>query len=63
VTEFVVDSWDLSWKDSGEPGDDPRCPYYDAHRIATQIERDLAAALGVNWKRYDQAIGALRWRK
>ncbi len=42
-----------------EPGDDPNAPYRRAHFIATNIERQLADALGVDWKQYEDAINKL----
>lgn len=42
-----------------EPGDDPHAPYRRAHFIATNIERQLADALDVDWKKYEETINAL----
>lgn len=42
-----------------EPGDDPSAPYYSQHQIATAMEKDLAAKLGVDWEVYDAAVNAL----
>ena len=39
-------------KDS-EPGDDPAAPYGKEHRFAENIERLVAAELGVNWNTHD----------
>jgi hypothetical protein len=46
-----------------EPGDDPEAPYHAQHQFATKIERQLATALGVDWKAYEAEISALEWRK
>ena len=42
-----------------EPGDDPQAPYQNEHCLATAIERMMAAALGVKWQEYDNAISEL----
>lgn len=39
-----------------EDGDDPRAPYRKEHFTATNIERQMAAELGVDWQEYEQAI-------
>jgi hypothetical protein len=41
---------------SDEPGDDQQAPYKDEHFFATNIERLLAAELGVDWKEYDKTV-------
>jgi len=38
--------------DLGEPGDDPRAPYYREHQFASGMERLMAAELGVDWQQY-----------
>jgi hypothetical protein len=42
-----------------EPGDDPHAPYRKQHFFATSIERLLAAELGIDWKKYEEAINNL----
>jgi len=42
-----------------EPGDDPHAPYHEAHAIASECERLIAKALGVNWVTYDEAVNDL----
>lgn len=42
-----------------EDGDDSRSPYRDAHFCATNIERILATALQVDWKKYEEEIYSL----
>lgn len=46
-------------RDDAEPGDDPRAPYRREHQFATQIEKLMAEALGVDWKEYDAAVMSL----
>jgi hypothetical protein len=43
----------------GEPGDDPHCPYYDEHQMATAVEIMFAKELGVNWTAYSHEAEAL----
>lgn len=42
ITQEVVDQFDLKWGEVGEPGDDPRAPYYVEHRKAMLIEHLMA---------------------
>ena len=37
-----------------EPGDDKNAPYRREHFFATNIERQLAAELGVDWADYEK---------
>src|SRR5690349_1815329 len=47
ITAAQVDAFDMSYKGTGEPGDDQAAPYHRAHQTAERIEHQLAAALGV----------------
>jgi hypothetical protein len=51
-----IDEFDMMFLDEGEPGDDPRAPYYKEHRFATMIERLCAAEMGVDWAKYELAV-------
>lgn len=42
-----------------EPGDDVHAPYNKAHDTATQCERIIATALGVQWNDYDKTVNSL----
>ena len=44
---------------NSEPGDDPAAPYHAQHKFATKIERQMAKALGVNWREYSKRINSL----
>lgn len=63
--EGRLDLFDMKYEanrsegDVSEPGDDPACPVYLEHQIATGIERLLAASLNVDWKTYDSTVNAL----
>ena len=65
VTEESVDIFDKEFEknrpdgNEDEPGDDPLSPYRKQHFTATNIERILAQALGVDWKEYEDEICAL----
>lgn len=62
VSQEDVDEFDQAYEahrkpnDDSEPGDDPAAPYRKQHFIATNIERILAVALGVDWKRYEDTL-------
>lgn len=42
-----------------EPGDDPRAPYREQHKFASQIERMVAVVLRVDWQDYEKTIDSL----
>jgi hypothetical protein len=44
---------------TGEPGDAPDAPYRREHFFATNLERLLAAELGVDWAAYEAHVDAL----
>jgi hypothetical protein len=62
ISERDIDRFDLAWAGDGEPGDALDAPYHDAHVIATNLEQQLSAALGVDWDAYGQAIDRLDWK-
>lgn len=47
------------WKPEDEPGNDHRAPYRTEHRFAENIERILAAELGVDWAAYESFCASL----
>ncbi len=65
ITEAQVDAFDMAYEknrtkgDHSEPGDHPDAPYRKEHFFATNIERLMAAELGVDWETYENHIGAL----
>lgn len=68
ITQAKVDAFDLMFENErdhaqhdvgDEPGDDPRCPYRRQHFVATNIERQMADALGVDWLKYERKINSL----
>lgn len=61
-----IDAFDIQFEKDrllglvmGEPGDDPKAPYYDEHQFATLIEKLLAEKLRVNWVKYDEHVNSL----
>lgn len=48
---------------SREPGDDARAPYQREQFFATNLERLLAAELGVEWFAYDRLVEGLGVKK
>ena len=58
-----IDDWDMGeGKDSLNPGDDPKAPYHREHVFAENIERLVAAELGIEWAAYCRAIDELEYR-
>jgi hypothetical protein len=56
ISDESVTAFDLAFNGSGEPGDDPACPYRKEHFFATSVERLLAAEFGVDWIEYDSSV-------
>ena len=56
IREADVDTFDMTWTGSGEPGAAPMAPYHKEHCFAEQVEVHLAAELGINWDAYGKAI-------
>jgi hypothetical protein len=65
ISDADVTAFDVAYEakrpegDDSEPGDDPAAPYHREHQFATQVEKLLAAELGVDWQAYEAAINAL----
>lgn len=65
ITCELVDAFDKKFEserqpgDEREPGDCPGAPYLREHFFATNIERLMAAELGVDWATYDEAVMSL----
>jgi hypothetical protein len=64
VSPKAVDRFDKAYEanrkpgDDSEPGDDPRAPYHKQHVFAENVERLLAAELGVDWQAYDHEVSS-----
>ncbi|MDE2098144.1 MAG: hypothetical protein KGL39_12895 [Patescibacteria group bacterium] len=50
---------DLQDDPDGEPGDDPKAPYYHQHQLATNIEHSVATHLGLHWPTHNANLGSL----
>jgi hypothetical protein len=73
VTVQQVDDFDIAYEkahrvggtlegermDESEPGDDPNCPVFEEHQLATVLERLLCERLGITWKQHDETVNAL----
>jgi hypothetical protein len=66
ISEEAIGSFDMAFEARreqglvrGEPGDAPDSPYRREHFFATNIERLLAAELGVDWPVYETYVDAL----
>jgi len=60
ITRFDIDYESSRRKDEpAEPGASPRAPYRREHQFAERVERSVARELGVDWTRYDRAVGRL----
>lgn len=44
---------------TSEPGDDIHCPYGPMHKTATRCEKEIAKALQVVWKDYNDEVESL----
>lgn len=47
------------WKDSDEPGYDPRSPYLREHKFASKIEEMMAKELDVDWEKFAKEVDTL----
>ena len=70
IAEEAISEFDIAFEQSrehgqvlGEPGDDPRAPYRKEHFFATNLERLLAAELGVDWFAYERLVDGLGIKK
>jgi len=65
ITQEVVDGYDVGYEnkrpegDLSEPGDSADAPYRNEHFFATNVERLLAAELGVDWREYGDVVESL----
>jgi hypothetical protein len=65
VTIKEIDAFDMEFEkkrapgNEDEPGDDPKSPYYQEHKIATTLEKTMATYLGVDWNKYSEHVNSL----
>ncbi len=55
IAEPDVAAFDQANPQLDDPGSDPRAPYHREHVFAENIERLVAAELGVSWAAYGEA--------
>jgi hypothetical protein len=70
ISEEEISKFDIAFEmrkarseESGEAGDHPAAPYRKEHFFATNVERLLAAELGVDWSVYERTVDALGEKK
>lgn len=73
ITVQQIDDFDMAYEkahreggtlegkrlDDSEPGDDPTCPIFAEHGIATGIERILCAIMGITWNQHADNVDKL----
>jgi hypothetical protein len=73
VTVKEVDNFDIQYEkehrrggklngkriDESEPGNDPRCPVFEEHQVATAIETLLCSFLGLSWAKHNRNVNKL----
>lgn len=66
ISEDAIGSFDMDFERrreqglvTGEPGDHPAAPYRREHFFATNVERLLAAEIGVDWAVYERYVDTL----
>lgn len=65
VSEKAVDEFDIRYEasrkegDFSEPGDDPKAPYHEQHRVADIVERMVALHAKVDWKQHESNLEQL----
>jgi hypothetical protein len=65
ITNEQIDDFDFQFEkdresglhtDDEEPGNDPKCPVWFEHQMATVVERMIAGLMGIEWKVYDSTV-------
>lgn len=65
ITDEAVTAFDAAYEDNrvegdvSENGDDPLAPYHKEHVFASNMERLMAAELGIHWGSYEAFINSL----
>lgn len=59
ISQDEVDSFDLAHPELDDPGASESAPYHREHMFALAAERELAAALDVDWTEYTTALDSL----
>jgi len=58
IPEEDVSKFDIEHPELEEPGDSMEAPYHKQHVIATQIERDVCNAMGIDWQKHNDWVEA-----
>jgi hypothetical protein len=53
VSEESVTKFDVEHPELEEPGDHPDAPYHKQHMVATQVERTVCEATGIDWDEHN----------
>lgn len=56
ITDAQVTKFDMDHPQLDDPGNAIEAPYHNEHMVANDIESMLSVALGVEWKKYEEAI-------
>jgi hypothetical protein len=57
ILESDVSKWDIDHPELEEPGDHEDAPYHEQHKVATEIEKMVAAAMKKNWDGHNKWVG------
>lgn len=55
IEDDAITRFDVAWEKNrkkkryDEPGDDPKAPYHQPHKLAKRIERMVVEAMGLRW--------------
>jgi len=56
IPEEDVSAFDIAHPELAEPGDSMDAPYHKQHLVATEVEKDVARALGIDWKEHEKWV-------
>jgi len=56
VAEEDVSAWDLCHPDAEEPAEVEGSPYRKQHDVATQVEKIVCAAMGIDWENHERWV-------
>jgi hypothetical protein len=69
INPKAIDKWDMvdvfkvdpKW--SKDPGMSKKSPYHREHMTALYVEKAFCFAVGLSWKKHNETLDALKWRK
>ena len=59
ISEPEITAFDMAFRGAGGPGNRLDAPYHKEHVFAENIERQIAAEMGVDWETYSVAVDAI----